>query len=90
MDILQLFLLISLIILTFLLVFLGIQVFFVLQDFRITLKIFQRTLQNAAEISDMVKHPVSALTHIRGWGSVLNGLREGIKLYRSYRKNDES
>jgi hypothetical protein len=89
MDILQVFLLVSLILLTTLMVFLGVQVYFILQEFRLTLKILQRTLQNTAEISDMVKNPVSALTKVQGWGNVLNGLREGIKLYKTFRKRDE-
>ena len=75
MDILQVFLLVSLILLTALLVFLGVQVYFILQEFRITLKILQRTLQNTADISDMMKNPIGNLTRIQGWSSVLNGLR---------------
>lgn len=89
MDILQVFLLVSLVLLTTLMVFLGVQVYFILQEFRITLRILQKTLQNTAEISDMVKNPVSALTKVQGWGNVLNGLREGIKLYKTFRKRDE-
>ena len=89
MDILQLFLLVSLILLTTLLVFLGIQVYYILQELRITLKIMQKTLQNAADISDLVKNPVSSLTKIQGWNSVFQGLREAIRIYKSFRRKDE-
>jgi hypothetical protein len=89
MDILQVFLLISLVLLTGLLVFLGIQVYYVLQEVRMTLKVLQRTLDNAAEISEMAKNPIFALTQIKGWGSILGGLREGIKLYKTMRNRSE-
>lgn len=83
------FLLVSLVLLTTLLVFLGVQVYFILQELRVTLRIMQRTLQNAAEISDLVKNPVANLTRVQGWSSILTGLREGIKLYKSFRRRDE-
>jgi hypothetical protein len=89
MDILQVFLIVSLVLLTTLIVFLGIQVYFVLQEIRLTLRTLQRTLANAAELSDMMKNPVFALTQIKGWGSILGGLREGIKLYKSMRRREE-
>ena len=89
MDILQIFLLVSLILLTTLLVFLGVQVYFILQEFRVTLKIFQRTLTNTADITDMIKNPVSNLTKVQGWSSVFAGLKEGIRLYKSFRRRDE-
>jgi hypothetical protein len=89
MDILQVFLIVSLVLLTTLLVFLGIQVYFILQELRIMMKTLRRTLDNAAEVTDMVKNPIYALTQIRGWSSILGGLREGIKLYKSMRRRDE-
>jgi len=89
MDILQVFLLVSLILLTGLLVFLGVQVYFVLQELRITLKLMQKTLTNTAEISEMMKNPVQNLTRIQGWQSVLGGLREGVRLYKTFRRRDE-
>lgn len=90
MDILQVFLLVSLVLLTTLLIFLGVQVYYILQELRVTLKIFQRTLTNAADITDMVKNPIGNLTKIQGWSSVLSGLKEGIRLYKSYRNRDVS
>jgi cell division protein FtsB len=89
MDILQIFLVISLVLLTTLIIFLGVQLYHVLQEVRATLQSLQKTLDNAAEISDMVKNPVMGLTKINGWNSVLSGLREGIKLYKSFRHRDE-
>lgn len=89
MDIIQLFLVVSLILLTALLVFLGIQVYFVLQEVRVTLRILQKTLHNAEEISDLVKNPVASLTKIQSWGTVVSGLREGIKMYKSFKSRPE-
>ncbi len=89
MDILQVILVISLVLLTTLLVFLGIQVYYILQEVRKTLQLLQKTLDNAAEISEMAKNPIFALTQIKGWGSVVGGLREGIRLYKSFRKREE-
>ncbi|MDQ3238986.1 MAG: hypothetical protein M3P33_00540 [bacterium] len=89
MDILQVFLIVSLVLLTTLLIFLGIQVYYVLQEIRLTLKTLNRSLDNVAEVSDMVKNPIYALTQVKGWGSVVGGLREGIKLYKTMRRKDE-
>ena len=89
MDILQVILVISLVLLTTLLVFLGIQVYYILQEVRKTLQILQKTLDNTAEITEMAKNPIFALTQIKGWGSVVGGLREGIKLYKSFRRREE-
>ncbi len=89
MDVLQIILITSLVLLTALLLFLGVQVYYILQELRVTLKLFQRTLANAADITDMVKSPVSSLTKIQGWGSIVNGLREGVRLYKSFRRKDE-
>lgn len=89
MDILQVFLLVSLVLLTTLLIFLGVQVYFILQELRITLKIAQRILANGVEISEMFKNPIANLTRIQGWQSILGGLREGIRLYKAFRRKDE-
>jgi len=89
MDILQIFLVISLVLLTTLLVFLGIQLYHVLKEVQLMLRSLQRTLDNVAELSDLVKNPVSSLTQIKGWSSVLSGLREGVKLYKTFRRKDE-
>ncbi|MDQ3098535.1 MAG: hypothetical protein M3Q44_02205 [bacterium] len=89
MDILQVILVISLVLLTTLLVFLGIQVYYILQEVKKTLQILQKTLDNTAEITEMAKNPIFALTQIKGWGSVVGGLREGIRLYKSFRQKQE-
>lgn len=85
MDLLQIFLVVSLALLTSLFIFLGIHVYYVLVELRQALKILQKTLDNATEITEMVKSPVSSLTKITGWTSVLAGLREGMKFYKSMR-----
>lgn len=83
MDLLQIFLVVSLALLTALFIFLGIHVYYVLVELRQALKILQKTLDNTTEITEMVKSPVSSLTKITGWTSVLAGLREGLKFYKS-------
>jgi uncharacterized protein YoxC len=83
MDLLQIFLVVSLALLTSLFIFLGIHVYYVLVELRHALKILQKTLDNTTEITEMVKSPVSSLTKITGWTSVLSGLREGLKFYKS-------
>jgi hypothetical protein len=88
MDILQVILVISLVLLTTLLVFLGIQVYYILQEVKKTLQILQKTLDNTAEITEMAKNPIYALTQIKGWGNVVGGLREGIRLYKSFRHKE--
>lgn len=50
-----------------------------------TLRTLQKTLDNTAEITEMAKNPIFALTQIKGWSSVIGGLREGIKLYKTMR-----
>ena len=85
MDLLQVFLVVSLGLLTALFIFLGIHVYYVLVELRHALKILQKTLDNTTEITEMVKSPVSSLTKISGWNSVLAGLREGLKFYKTIR-----
>lgn len=85
MDLLQIFLIVSLALLTALFIFLGIHVYYVLVELRSALRILQKTLDNATEITEMVKNPVSSLTKISGWTSVLTGVREGLRFYKSVR-----
>lgn len=85
MDLLQVILIVSLALLTALFIFLGIHVYYVLVELRSALRILQKTLDNATEITEMVKSPVSSLTKISGWTSVLSGLREGLRFYKSVR-----
>jgi hypothetical protein len=85
MDIIQIFLMVSLGLLTALLIFLGVHVYYVLVELQSALRILQKTLNNASEITEMVKSPVSSLTKISGWAGMFASMREGMKFYKSIR-----
>ena len=67
----QIILLIVIVVLTILLVAIGIQVYFVLKDLRITLKKANRVLDNTGEITESIAQPLNSVS------SLLMGLRAG-------------
>lgn len=69
----QILLFLVIITLTILLVVLGIQVFFILKDLRVTISKANKVLDNTEEITSSVSAPVSSFS------SILMGLRTGAK-----------
>lgn len=63
-DPVQMILLIVIIVLTILLVVLGIQVFFILRELRVTVKKTNKILDNANSITENIDGPLSALSSL--------------------------
>ena len=73
-DAVQIVLLLVIVVLTVLLVVLGIQVFYILREFRKTIKKTNNVLDNADSITQSIQDPLSAISSITGGlggGSVL-------------------
>ncbi len=84
MDPAQLLLILVIIILTILLVVLGIQVFFVLKELRVTLSKTNKVLDNTDEITRSIANPLSSLS------ALLMGLKAGGSLTRILKKVSEN
>lgn len=87
-DSVQLVLLLVIIVLTILLVVLGIQVFFILKEVRITLHKTNKVLDTASSITESVATPISSIAQL------VVGLRSGsivtvAKFIRSLIGNDD-
>lgn len=87
-DPVQMILLIVIIILTILLVVLGIQVFLILRDLRITVKRANEVLKNVDSITENIDGPLSAFS------SLVLGLKSGslftvAKLVKSFLGRDK-
>ncbi len=65
-DPVQAVLLLIIVVLTILLVVLGVQVFFILKEFRKTLDKTNRVLDNADAITENIEAPLSALSSLAG------------------------
>lgn len=63
-DPVQMILLFVIIILTILLVVLGVQIFFILKDLRVTVKKTNKILDNANSITENIEGPISALSSL--------------------------
>lgn len=63
-DTVQLVLLIVIVVLTSLLVILGIQVFYIFKDLRVTIKKTNRVLDNVDSITSNIEGPLSALSSL--------------------------
>ena len=61
-DSVQLILLLVIIVLTVLLVILGIQVFYILRDLRLTIKKTNKILENAEGITEGIQGPITAIS----------------------------
>ena len=83
MDPAQILLILVIIILTILLVVLGIQVYFVLKELRITLRKVSNVLDNTDEITRSIANPISSLS------TLLMGLKAGGSLSRIIKKVSE-
>jgi len=74
MDTAQLLLLCVVIILSFLLLILGIQVFLILKELKKTINKINKILDDAAVISESVSLPIS------NFSGILNGIKTGVSL----------
>lgn len=80
MDSTQLLLLIVIIVLTVFLVVIGVQVFFILKELRITLGKVNKVLTDAGEITEKVKEPATLLT------GLTHGIRTTLHLIDSFKR----
>lgn len=76
----QMILLLVVVILTMLLLVLGIQVFFILQDFRRTVKKANKVLDDTSAIAHSVSEPLSSLS------TISSGIKTGAFLAKLFRK----
>jgi hypothetical protein len=88
-DTIQLVLLLVIVVLAVFLLVLGVQVFFILKDFRRTIGKFNRVLDDTESITSNIKKPLSNLSDLasgfRAGGSVLTIMN----LIRSLLKSDD-
>ena len=63
-DPVQIILLVVIVVLTILLVVLGVQIFFILQEVKITVKKTNKILDNANSITEHIDGPISALSSL--------------------------
>lgn len=80
-DTVQAVLLLVIVLLTILLVVLGIQVFFILRDFRRTLAKANRVLDNTEEITQSVSQPISFLSNVLSGTQTLSTVSTILKLF---------
>lgn len=78
-DTAQAVLLFVLIVLTILLVVLGIQVFFILKEFRQTVSKANKVLDDTSAITESVSAPLSSLS------TITSGIKAGAKIARFFR-----
>lgn len=71
-DTIQIVLLLVIIILTILLIFLGIQVYFILRELRISIKKANRVLDNTNDITESVSKPISLLSTVLIGGNFIS------------------
>lgn len=83
MDVTQAILLSVIVVLAIFLVFLGIQVFFVLKDFRLTLRRVNRLFDNLDELSLEIKKPISSL------GNIFTALTAGAGIAHLFKRLED-
>lgn len=78
-DTIQLVLLLVIVILAVFLLVLGIQVYFILKDFRKTVKKLNRVLDNTESITNNISKPIDSISSLaagfRGGGSLIAALK---------------
>lgn len=87
MDPAQIIIFVVIIVLTLLLIFLGIQAFYVLKELRQTLIKTNKILDTAEEITQNISNPVSAFS------SVISGVKAGTTLagiFKKIKKEDKN
>jgi hypothetical protein len=80
MDIAQITLFVVIVVLTVLLLVLGIQVFFILREFRKTVFKANKVLDNTNNITESVSAPLSSLS------SIASGIKTGASFLNIFRK----
>jgi hypothetical protein len=80
MDTAQILLLIVVVILTVLLVALGVQVFFILREFKNTVAKLNKVLDDAGTITESVSTPIASLS------TVLTGVKTGLSIAKMFKK----
>jgi ABC-type sulfate transport system permease component len=84
MDTAQILLLVVVIVLTFLLLILGIQVFFILKEFKDTIAKLNKVLDDAGVISESVSTPIASLS------TIVTGVKTGMSLASLFRKKKKA
>lgn len=82
-DVIQIILLSVIVLLALILIILGIQVFFILKDFRQTVKKINKVLDNIDSISESVSRPVSSFSDFFGGTSTITTV---LKIIQALRK----
>lgn len=82
-DIIQIILLSVIVLLALILIILGIQVFFILKDFRVTIRKTNKVLDNIDSISESVSRPVSSFSDFFGGTSTITTI---LKIIQAIRK----
>ncbi|OGG24231.1 hypothetical protein A3A79_03525 [Candidatus Gottesmanbacteria bacterium RIFCSPLOWO2_01_FULL_43_11b] len=83
MDPIQLLIIVVTLILTILLVVLGIQMWFILKEIRISIQKMNKMLDDMQKVTGTVGEGVSNL------GGVMSGLKAGLSIFSSLRKKGE-
>jgi hypothetical protein len=73
--------------LTILFVVLGVQVFYILKDFRVTLKHTNDILEDVENISKGISEPISSLSNMFGSASSLTMLAKVLSMFRKKKKD---
>ena len=80
MDSTQLLLLIVIIILTIFLIVIGIQVFFILKELRVTLNKLNKVLTDAGQLTEKIKEPTTMIA------GLAHGIKTSLNIFESLRK----
>ena len=83
-DLAQIALILVIFLLTILLLALGIQVFFILKDFRQTIQKANKVLDNTDTITENVATPISSLS------SIVKGIKTGVSLVSLLKGNKKN
>lgn len=89
-DTVQAVLLLVIILLTVLLVVLGVQVFFILRDFRRTLDKANRVLDNTEEITESVSQPINFISTILSGSQTISAISTISKLFMKTEKKPKT
>lgn len=89
-DTVQAVLLLVIILLTILLVVLGVQVFFILRDFRRTLDKANRVLDNTEEITESVSQPINFISSVLSGSQTISAISTISKLFMKKEKKQKT
>ncbi len=84
MDPVQLTIIAISIVITVLIVFLGVQVWYILKEIRSSLQKVNKMLDDAGKVSGTVTQGVSSMA------GMLEGIRTGLSLFSSFRRKDHN